>query len=100
MKKVQQTFIGQKLHWYLVLLYSILQHARVVHDSHLAVQSCTTGFRAHVLHHNAQLCIGSDAGPLAIHFHLHTYILRHGRRIHLWLAAIATSGLHSDALLL
>lgn len=93
------TFIGQKLHRHLLLLDGALQHTSVVHDSHLAVQSGPARLRAQVLHQDAELGVGTHPGPLTLHVHLHAHILGHGRGVDVWLAAIATGSLDSDAFL-
>lgn len=91
------TFIGHQLHRYLILLDGSLQNTGVVHDRHLAVQCGLAGKRALVFHHNAQLSIGPHPGSLTLHLHLHTHVLCHGSGVNIWLAAIATGCLHSDA---
>lgn len=94
------TFIGQEVHRCLLLPDGALQHACVVHDGHLAVQSGPTRLRAQVLHHDAQVSVGAHPGPLALHLHLHAHVLRFRRAVDLGLAAVATGRLHGDAFLI
>lgn len=94
------TFIGLKLHRNLLLLDGALHHAGVVHDGRLAVQGGPARVRAEVLHQDAEPSVGAHSGPLVIDLHLHADVLRHGRGVGVWLAAVAAGGLDRDAFLL